>query len=59
MIAPPVIKEIAKDPLLMRTKLFAEPWDCGGLYQAGLHSRPGVRLVTWTYRLSSVEPSVF
>jgi len=35
MTSPPVIREIAKDPVLARTKLFAEPWDCGGLYQVG------------------------
>ena len=32
---PPVIRDIAKDPTLARCKLFAEPWDCGGLYQVG------------------------
>jgi isoamylase len=32
---PPVIRGIAKDETLLRTKLFAEPWDCGGLYQVG------------------------
>ena len=35
MEAPPVIREIAKDPVLARAKLIAEPWDCGGLYQVG------------------------
>ena len=35
MTRPPVIREIAKDATLARTKLFAEPWDCGGLYQVG------------------------
>jgi isoamylase len=33
--SPPVIREIAKDPVLARAKLIAEPWDCGGLYQVG------------------------
>ena len=35
MVSPPVIRAIAKDPTLARCKLFAEPWDCGGLYQVG------------------------
>ena len=35
MVSPPVIREIAKDQTLARCKLFAEPWDCGGLYQVG------------------------
>ncbi|WCJ24786.1 Glycogen debranching enzyme [Euphorbia peplus] len=33
--APPIIKEIAKDPILSRCKLISEPWDCGGLYLVG------------------------
>ena len=35
--APPVIRAIAKDPVLLAhgTKLISEPWDCGGLYQVG------------------------
>lgn len=32
---PPVIEAIAKDPILAKTKLIAEPWDTGGLYQVG------------------------
>ncbi|GAQ84892.1 isoamylase [Klebsormidium nitens] len=35
MPAPPLIREIAKDPILSRAKIIAEPWDCGGLYQVG------------------------
>ena len=35
MVSPPVIREIAKDQTLARCKLFAEPWDCSGLYQVG------------------------
>lgn len=31
--APPLIRAIAKDPLLSRVKLIAEPWDIG-MYQA-------------------------
>jgi len=33
--APPVIRAIAKDPVLSKVKLISEPWDCGGLYQVG------------------------
>ncbi|KAL5201712.1 hypothetical protein ABZP36_036066 [Zizania latifolia] len=33
--APPLIKEIAKDAVLSRCKIIAEPWDCGGLYLVG------------------------
>ncbi|DBB13019.1 hypothetical protein WJX82_006993 [Trebouxia sp. C0006] len=32
---PPIIRDIAKDPVLSNVKLIAEPWDCGGLYQVG------------------------
>ncbi|KAF6152133.1 hypothetical protein GIB67_031455 [Kingdonia uniflora] len=33
--APPLIKAIAKDTILSRCKIIAEPWDCGGLYLVG------------------------
>lgn len=33
--APPLVKAIAKDPVLSRCKIIAEPWDCGGLYLVG------------------------
>ncbi|CAL5384036.1 unnamed protein product [Camellia sinensis] len=33
--APPIIRAIAKDPILSRCKIIAEPWDCGGLYLVG------------------------
>ncbi len=32
---PPLLKNIAHDPILRRTKLIAEPWDAGGLYHVG------------------------
>lgn len=32
--SPPLIRAIAKDPVLSKTKLIAEPWDIGG-YQVG------------------------
>ncbi|XP_020581014.1 isoamylase 3, chloroplastic [Phalaenopsis equestris] len=33
--SPPLIRAIAKDAVLSRCKLIAEPWDCGGLYLVG------------------------
>lgn len=35
MEKPPLLRAIAQDPLLMDTKLIAEAWDAGGLYQVG------------------------
>ena len=35
MESPPLIREIAKDPILSKVKLIAEPWDAAGLYQVG------------------------
>ncbi|XP_060175321.1 isoamylase 3, chloroplastic isoform X5 [Lycium barbarum] len=32
---PPLVKAIAKDSVLSRCKIIAEPWDCGGLYLVG------------------------
>jgi glycogen operon protein len=32
---PPLVERITKDPVLANTKLIAEPWDAGGLYQLG------------------------
>lgn len=32
---PPLIEALAHDPVLGRTKLIAEAWDAGGLYQVG------------------------
>lgn len=32
---PPLLKTIAYDPILSGTKLIAEAWDAGGLYQVG------------------------
>jgi isoamylase len=32
---PPLLKHIAHDPILGKTKLIAEPWDAGGLYYVG------------------------
>ncbi|THU47262.1 hypothetical protein C4D60_Mb09t13650 [Musa balbisiana] len=33
--SPPLVKAIAKDAVLSRCKIIAEPWDCGGLYLVG------------------------
>ncbi|OJW22214.1 MAG: glycogen debranching enzyme GlgX [Planctomycetales bacterium 71-10] len=35
LMSPPTINRISEDSLLYRTKLIAEPWDAGGLYQVG------------------------
>jgi glycogen operon protein len=35
MMEPPVIEMISEDGVLADTKLIAEPWDAGGLYQVG------------------------
>ena len=35
MSNPPLLKRLAFDPLLGNTKLIAEAWDAGGLYQVG------------------------
>ncbi len=32
---PPIIRRIVNDPVLSSTKLIAESWDAGGLYQVG------------------------
>lgn len=37
---PPLIEAISQDPILANTKLIAEAWDAGGLYQVG--SFPGM-----------------
>jgi glycogen operon protein len=35
MVNPPILWEIDSDPILAGTKLIAEAWDVGGLYQVG------------------------
>lgn len=42
---PPLIEAITKDPILAKTKLIAEPWDAGGLYQVGRF--PGQTWAEW------------
>jgi len=45
---PPIIWEIENDPILRNTKLIAEAWDAGGLYQVGAF--PGYRWAEWNGR---------
>jgi glycogen operon protein len=35
MTSPPLLESLAHDPVLGKTKLIAEAWDAGGLYQVG------------------------
>lgn len=35
MSSPPLLEALAQDPILGKTKLIAEAWDAGGLYQVG------------------------
>ncbi len=48
LINPPVLWDIESDPQLAGTKLIAEPWDPGGLYQVG--SFIGDRWQEWNGR---------
>ena len=48
MSDPPTLWDIDKDPVLAGTKLIAEAWDAGGLYQVG--SFVGDRWVEWNGR---------
>lgn len=42
LTSPPLIEAITLDPILANTKLIAEPWDAGGLYQVGTFPGMGV-----------------
>ncbi len=35
LVEPPIVESIAEDGVMSDTKLIAEPWDAGGLYQVG------------------------
>jgi glycogen operon protein len=48
MANPPALWDIETDPVLAGTKLIAEAWDAGGLYQVG--SFVGERWVEWNGR---------
>ncbi|MEC7838579.1 MAG: isoamylase [Chlamydiota bacterium] len=43
----PILDEIAEDPILAKTKLIAEPWDAGGLYQLGEFAKQNPRCSEW------------
>ncbi len=45
MSNPPLLEQIAEDPILRDTKLIAEAWDAAGAYQVG--SFPGTRWSEW------------
>ena len=49
LLSPPVVEAIAKDPVLANTKLIAEAWDAGGLYQVGRFPKYG-RWSEWNGR---------
>src|SRR5438552_491162 len=49
LMEPPLVEMIAEDGLLRDTKLIAEPWDAGGLYQVG-HFPFGRRWSEWNGR---------
>ncbi|MDR2543518.1 MAG: glycogen debranching protein GlgX [Treponema sp.] len=42
---PPMLEQIAEDPILSSTKIIAEAWDAGGAYQVGWF--PGGRWAEW------------
>lgn len=44
---PPIIKRIAKDPILSETKLIGEAWDAAGLYQVGHLPNHSGRWAEW------------
>ncbi len=46
---PPLIESLAYDPILAHTKLIAEAWDAGGLYQVGSFPAYG-RWAEWNGR---------
>lgn len=45
---PPLLENIAEDPVLSKTKIIAEAWDAGGAYQVGAF--PGGRWAEWNDR---------
>lgn len=46
---PPVVEQIAEDPVLANTKIIAEAWDAAGLYQVGSFSSH-IRWAEWNGR---------
>ncbi len=51
---PPLIEAITKDPILADTKLIAEAWDAGGLYQVGGFVQGNSRWSEWNGRYRDV-----
>jgi isoamylase len=49
LASPPLIEALALDPILANTKLIAEAWDAGGLYQVGSFPNFG-RWAEWNGR---------
>jgi glycogen operon protein len=49
LVEPPIVEAIAEDGVLAHTKLIAEPWDAGGLYQVGRFPY-GARWSEWNGR---------
>ncbi len=49
LVNPPAVNRISEDSLLYGTKLIAEPWDAGGLYQVGTFPG-GARWTDWNGR---------
>ena len=49
LLNPPLLEVLAYDPILARTKLIAEAWDAGGLYQVGSFPAYG-RWAEWNGR---------
>lgn len=47
---PPILDAITLDPLLSQTKLIAEPWEAGGLYQSGSFALPHTAWSEWNDR---------
>lgn len=48
---PPLTNAISADPVLSKTKIIAEPWDCAGLYQlGGFPAGPDNRWSEWNGR---------
>lgn len=52
LVNPPLLEALAYDPILAETKLIAEAWDAGGLYQVGSFPAYG-RWVEWNGKFRS------
>ena len=61
---PPLIEAISEDPILCRTKLIAEAWDCGPLMQVSpgrRHCRDGwcgESRVKWNFTDAAMLPQL-